>query len=59
MFKEDFEKFVAVANELVTAHNLHYVCVLVGRAGHQGAGLQVLHAFNNRRHKLRVKKMQL
>ena len=70
MFKEDFEKFAAMANQLVTADNHHYVCVLVGRAGRQGAGLpveagltadqQVLHAFGNPRHNTwRVNKMQL
>ena len=59
MFKEDFEKFVAVANELVTAHNWHYVCVLVGPAGHQVAGLDWLRPFTNPTHKWRVKKIHL
>ena len=55
MLKEDFAKFVAMANQLVTADNEHYVCVLVGRARRQGSGLlgeaglsaeqQVLQAF--------------
>ena len=55
MWKEDFDKFVAMANELVTADNQHYVCVLVGRARRPGSGLfmeaglsaerQVLQAF--------------
>ena len=57
MIKEDFEKFVAVANELVTAENWHYVCVLVGRA--EGAGKQVLHAFSNPKHKWHLEKFKL
>ena len=41
MLKEDFQKFVAMVNELATADNQHYVCALVGRARRQGAGLLV------------------
>ena len=41
MLKEDFHKFVAMVNELVTETNQHYVCVLVGRARRQGSGLLV------------------
>ena len=41
MAKQDFEKFVSTVSSLVTPLNENYVCVLVGRARRQGAGLQV------------------
>ena len=66
MLKEDFHKFVAMAQHLVTADNEHYVCVLVGRARRQmveagpTAEQQVVQAFGNQRaNTWRVKKFQL
>ena len=41
MAKQDFDKFVGTVNGLVTPSNGNYICVLVGRARRQGAGLQV------------------
>ena len=41
LLKDDFDKFVQMVSNLVTADNQHYVCVLVGRARRQGSGLLV------------------
>ena len=53
MLKEDFHKFVAMVNELVTETNQHYVCVLVGRARRQGAGILVEAGFTAEQEVLR------